>query len=391
MLSPSIKQSLKDKNSTPFGKAGPPCKICGAASAPFGSCDLSKFCSNTNPLSQGFSGVPIYYYKCLSCEFIFTDSLDDWSPEDFSAYIYNEQYINFDPEYIEIRPRYLAERMANLLKGFEALRILDYGSGMGVFEKEMKLRGFNDVHSFDPFSNPVRPHGVFDLVTAFEVVEHSPQPNPTFEEMFSYLSENGILFIGTALLPPNISEMGVGWWYIAPRNGHVSIFSRASMQAIAKRAGRNIRFGGGLVSFEPKKLGLLPEMLEKLGPKVISLELLAPGSASAEWHGRERDFQWSKTAQLNWSFDDIPAGLIEIKIPIVHQITRDYTDGLKLTLNGSNLDLHRASHGLVGSFTLPRSGRLEVRLDLPMPQQPSVLSGSDDSRHLGIAVKVSGL
>jgi 2-polyprenyl-6-hydroxyphenyl methylase/3-demethylubiquinone-9 3-methyltransferase len=41
----------------------------------------------------------------------------------------------------------------------------------------------------------------------------------------------------TLMQPANIDAIKTNWWYIGPRNGHVSIYSEASLQHLATQAG----------------------------------------------------------------------------------------------------------------------------------------------------------
>jgi hypothetical protein len=201
----------------------PSCKICNGNTAPFGACDFNKFCSTSEPMKFGFANVSINYNKCCDCDFIFTVDFDDWSEKDFSENIYNDDYIRVDGEYPVVRPQRMADNVSKLLKNFKNERLLDYGSGSGVFERKIRQSGFENVSSFDPFSNPIRPSGQFSIVTAFEVVEHSTDPIGIFTDMLSFANNEAIIIISTGLQPKNIAELGLSWWYIAPRNGHVSI------------------------------------------------------------------------------------------------------------------------------------------------------------------------
>jgi 2-polyprenyl-6-hydroxyphenyl methylase/3-demethylubiquinone-9 3-methyltransferase len=49
-----------------------------------------------------------------------------------------------------------------------------------------------------------------------------------------------MIIISTLLQPDNIDQQGVNWWYAGPRNGHVSLFSRASLEKIVKPLGFNL-------------------------------------------------------------------------------------------------------------------------------------------------------
>ena len=63
----------------PVSAATSPCKICGGAAALYGVVDFHKSCVEVQGARLPLSGVPIYYRRCASCEFLFTDAFDGWS------------------------------------------------------------------------------------------------------------------------------------------------------------------------------------------------------------------------------------------------------------------------------------------------------------------------
>ena len=65
---------------------------------------LYKYCSPANPFAFGFAGIQVDYRRCQDCGFIFTDFFDDWTTDEFAAYVYNADYPRIDSEYAEIRP-----------------------------------------------------------------------------------------------------------------------------------------------------------------------------------------------------------------------------------------------------------------------------------------------
>ena len=69
------------------------CKCCGAAAALFGVVDFSKNCRELDGFFLPVSGIPIYYYRCPDCDFIFTTFFDDFTDEDMKAHIYNDDYL----------------------------------------------------------------------------------------------------------------------------------------------------------------------------------------------------------------------------------------------------------------------------------------------------------
>jgi 2-polyprenyl-6-hydroxyphenyl methylase/3-demethylubiquinone-9 3-methyltransferase len=210
--------------------------------------DYNKCCSAT-PYQFGITGIIVPYYRCENCRFIFTDLIDDWSSEEISEFIYNADYLKVDPEYLGIRAQRAADAVARVLAPCTDVRILDYGSGTGAFAEAMGTYGFKDMHSYDPFSSPARPTGTFDLITCFEVLEHAAWPVTTLAEIGEQLSGEGAILIGQSLQPDNIEEIAGRWWYLAPRNGHVSLFAHETFLVLAERTHLKYRPGDGIHAF----------------------------------------------------------------------------------------------------------------------------------------------
>ena len=215
-----------------------PCPVCGAASPLFGVVDLHKSCLEAEMMRAALSGVPVYYRQCSDCRFVFTDAFDDWSPDDFRRHIYNDQYQLIDPKYAEKRPNENAILVDRMLSGVKQhVSLIDYGGGSGVLSEILRRKGYK-AETFDPFSGfNKRPEGMADIVTAFEVVEHSNRPHETMNEMLSMLKPEGILIFSTLLQPPDFEQMGLNWWYIGPRNGHVSIYSAKALEKLLSSKG----------------------------------------------------------------------------------------------------------------------------------------------------------
>src|SRR5579871_6814765 len=171
-----------------------PCKCCGGESPLFGVVDFNKSCEDVRQPSAPLAGIPIYYHRCPACGFIFTTAFDSFTHEDFRRKIYNEQYARFDPDYLEIRPKTNAEYLARIFGASKDIAILDYGGGSGKLAENLRGQGFTRVETYDPFVAKFsqRPTGKFDLVLAFEVVEHSPRPRETFADMLSLVNRPGM-------------------------------------------------------------------------------------------------------------------------------------------------------------------------------------------------------
>ena len=165
---------------------------------------------------------------------MFTTAFDNLSPDELRELIYNEEYSAVDPDYMQTRPRRNAEFLGKIFRDHKALRILDYGSGAGVMARLLREQGFGQVVEYDPFvaEAATPPAGAFDLITCFEVVEHCTRPRAAFDDMISRLADDAMLMFSTLFQPPDILKLGVAWWYAAPRNGHVSLHTVASIRRL---------------------------------------------------------------------------------------------------------------------------------------------------------------
>ena len=81
------------------------------------------------------------------------------------------------------------------------------------------------------------PDGKFDLVICFETLEHVPNPVATIAEIAAFVAEPGAVIYSTLTPPPNIERQGCRWWYVGPRNGHISIFTKKSLAIAWQRHG----------------------------------------------------------------------------------------------------------------------------------------------------------
>jgi hypothetical protein len=208
------------------------CKICGNPAGFFGDVDFSRSCLS-QPLPE--TGDAIAYYRCGHCHFLFTDAFDAWGPEEFRRYIYNDEYAAVDPEFALIRPHSCAASLEAVIAARKgSIRLLDYGGGYGEFARRMREHGF-DAASYDPFfKGKLEPaEGErFELIHCREVIEHTPDPQAFARDILGFLADDGLIYLSTALQPPHIEALGLDWGYCAPRNGHISLFSRESMSLL---------------------------------------------------------------------------------------------------------------------------------------------------------------
>ena len=122
-------------------------------------------------------------------------------------------------------------------------RSVDYGGGTGLLVRLMRDRG-HDFRWHDAYSPNLLAIGFeadlaqpCDLATAFELVEHLPDPMSVFATLGDLAPT---LLLSTELLPDPLPALD-RWWYFAPEAGqHIGFFSRRSLEVVAERLNRRL-------------------------------------------------------------------------------------------------------------------------------------------------------
>jgi hypothetical protein len=194
----------------------------------------------------------ITYSRCASCGFVQTET-PYWLEEAYSSAIAKADTGVLSRNLQNMR---VTSSIISLLFPRSKL-FLDYGGGHGIFVRLMRDSGFDfhwyDLHASNDYARGFE-HGdgtTYDLLTAFEVLEHLVDP---IEELSKMMSCSPNLLVSTELVSspaPMVSE----WWYYCPVTGqHVSFYSLASLRLIAKKFGRHLLSQGPyhLFSKEPQ-------------------------------------------------------------------------------------------------------------------------------------------
>jgi len=222
------------------------CKVCNGKTSIFGYTDINKTCEEArNKIVISYIGHPICYHICNNCNFIFTVDFDDWDKKDFLEHIYNDDYTLTDPDYVGVRSienaNWLCSGLANLINN--SMQLLDYGAGDNQLCKELNRRGYNTI-GWDPMWD-TKPEfsasETFDVVTAFEVLEHTPNPLKTIKEIAKFVKPiTGIVVFSTLINEVVKPEERCNHWYLAPRNGHVCMHSLSSLKLMFELVGMQV-------------------------------------------------------------------------------------------------------------------------------------------------------
>ena len=127
------------------------CPVCGGKASQLDVVDFNKSCTEANGKFLSPSGISVTYELCGKCGFCFAPELMRWDMRQFEEKIYNDKYIEVDPDYVEARPKANA---SVLIKAFGEkaypIRHLDYGGGDGLLTKILSQSNWQS-ESYDPF------------------------------------------------------------------------------------------------------------------------------------------------------------------------------------------------------------------------------------------------
>ena len=181
--------------------------------------------------------VSVTYSRCTSCGLIKADDVH-WLDEAYSSAIAGLDLGLLDRCLVLSHVTSAFMRAAGLVDG----PFLDWAGGYGILTRLMRDRGF-DFRDFDPKAANIlagdyrldRLEGErFQLVTAFEVLEHLEDP---VEELADVASRADVLLATTQVVPSPAPRPGE-WDYFALESGqHITFYTRDSIKHLARRLG----------------------------------------------------------------------------------------------------------------------------------------------------------
>lgn len=139
-------------------------------------------------------------------------------------------------------------------KIFNVKSAIDFGSSDGMLCRFMRDHEI-DCYAYDKYAIPIYaqafrspPDRGVDLLTAFEVLEHLPNPAADLDEIFSFSPQ--YVLCSTEIYANQSSD----WWYLAQEGGqHVFFYSAPAINFIAQKYGYNVvRIGEMLLFYRPE-------------------------------------------------------------------------------------------------------------------------------------------
>lgn len=238
----------------------------------------------------------VAYYQCGQCQSLQTE-LPYWLDE---AYVENN-LSNLDTGAAQRNLQNLAACWS-IAKLLGVRDVLDVGGGDGLL---CRLLRDHELNCFvrDRYARPTYAQGFQnpdfakpELIVAFEVLEHYPQPRSDLQELFEQQPKAVVASTGI------YSNQNEDWWYLAPESGqHVFFYSRMALEQVAQQYGYELLISGGYLLFlEPGALSgmkrALARFMLKSDARRLTKALLAMRSTGGVWKDHTLQVQKSKSA-----------------------------------------------------------------------------------------------
>ncbi|MEK7463115.1 MAG: class I SAM-dependent methyltransferase [Patescibacteria group bacterium] len=215
------------------------------------------FKSNSYKITDSVSGKYNDIYKCFSCGIYFIDR--DKLAIDFDRY-YSGQCLDNDYIEDEMGRRKAFNKALVVIKNIQReknIKLLDIGCGPGFFLAEAQKNGF-EVYGLEPslegcgfarknlkLKNIVcgsainldgNFHGNFDVISAFDVIEHVLDPIQFLKNINKKLNPEGLVVITTPLIDSLFAKLlGNKWYALIP--SHLTYFTGNSFEDICESLG----------------------------------------------------------------------------------------------------------------------------------------------------------
>lgn len=199
--------------------------------------------------------------KCRTCEMV--QVMPRPNTGEVTA-LYAHDDAHFDPyrDQIPVHRMYFQSKIAEIVASWQSdavlhrkrRRLLDVGCAMGVLLEEAKKSGFI-AEGIDMSEASVRTcvkkgfrvvHGSlttlnlkkqYDVVTAFEVIEHELNPKKMMQSIYSHLSAGGVVIVTTPGHESVFRTLMGKWWVGYTHPEHLNFFDEETLKRLMHEVG----------------------------------------------------------------------------------------------------------------------------------------------------------
>jgi len=166
-----------------------------------------------------------------------------------------DEYIkNKEEQWLKLGYKYRIERIISIKPGVK--RLLDIGCGAGLYLDYLKNKGYSvegielspwgyniaknklglKVHN-DLIENLEPPKVKFDVITLYDVIEHTTNPNTFLQEIKKWLKKDGLMIINVPNIDSKISKHAGKYWNKLSPPDHTLHFNEKSISYLLNKNG----------------------------------------------------------------------------------------------------------------------------------------------------------
>jgi hypothetical protein len=219
--------------------------------------------------------------------------------------------------------------------------------------------------------------------------------------MRQYLKDDGCIIISQTVQPNNIMSVRGNWWYLAPRNGHVSTYTEESLEILGASASLNFYRGSHLYGFAteaPSSYALAA--LQCVRPSFTTVRLLAPPQLQSRdiaslteavlWFKRETDgvwlFRWTGSPEIEWQAEWGAASRLQVRVPFCREACPGFAARCELSLGAVRKPVILSGNEMVAEFDV--DGRTSGRITLYTPEVVLPEESEEVSRIGGVGLAI---